>query len=196
MNPEHRPGRLPIGARGPVILAALISVTAAALSLMGQPWWCARGDLAPWSFDVNSPHNSQHLFDPYTLTHVLHGLALYGVMWWLARKRLAHGTRFSIAMVAEAAWEIIENTDFVIDRYRETTISLDYHGDSVLNSLADIVACAVGYGFALVAPVWASVALFAGIEVLLLAWIRDSLLLNILMLLWPLDAVYDWQTRG
>lgn len=196
MNREHRPGQMPTELRVFVVLSAALATTAAMLYVMGQPWWCVRGDLTPWSFDVNSPHNSQHLFDPYTLTHVLHGLAFYAILYRVAGERLPQRVRFAIAMLAEAAWEIIENTDFVIERYRETTISLDYYGDSIVNALGDVIACAVGYGLALWAPVWASLALFAGIEILLLLWIRDSLLLNIVMLAWPLDVVYDWQTRG
>ena len=196
-NLEQPAGPAPRNAvREATLLAAVLVVTAVTLRLMGQPWWCIQGDLAPWAFDVNSPHNSQHLVDPYTLTHVLHGFAFYALLWVLAGERLPQAVRFRIAMVVEAGWEIFENTDLVINRYREATISLDYFGDSVVNSLADIVACAIGYGIAATIPVAASVATFAGVEVLLLLWIRDSLLLNIVMLLWPLEAIKNWQMGG
>jgi len=177
-------------------LAAIGIGTAATLYLMGQPWWCALGDLSPWAGNVNSTHNSQHLADPYALTHMLHGFAFYALLWAMAGERLAQRHRFLIAMSIEAAWEIFENTDFVIGRYREATISLDYFGDSILNSMGDIAACAVGYGLAMTMPVWASVATFAGVEILLLLWIRDSLLLNIIMLLSPVEAIKTWQMRG
>ena len=180
-------------------LAALLLATLASLHLMGQPWWCQQGDLAPWSSEVDSVHNSQHLVDPYTLTHVLHGFGFYAILWTVLGRRgsrFSQRDRFVVAMAAEGAWEVFENTDFVIQRYRDYTISLDYFGDSVLNSLGDMTAAAIGYGAAMTLPLWASVAAFAGIEALLLLWIRDSLLLNMLMLAWPLDAVANWQSGG
>lgn len=179
-----------------VALAAILIVAAATLHLMGQPWWCAQGDLAPWASDINSPHNSQHLVDAYTLTHLLHGLALYAILWALAGGELEQRRRFIIAMALEAAWEVFENTDLIIGRYREGTISLDYFGDSIVNSLGDLAACAVGYGAAITLPAWASIATFAGVEILLLLWIRDSLLLNIVMLVRPLEAIKTWQMGG
>lgn len=196
MNVKHSPGQAPTVYRDAFAVAAILIATAAVLHFMGQPWWCARGDLTPWISDINSPHNSQHLADPYTLTHVLHGLAFYAILWALAGARLPQRQRFLIAMTVEAAWEIFENTEFVIQRYREATISLDYFGDSIANSLADIAACALGYGIAMVLPVCSSATVFAAIEILLLLWIRDSLLLNIIMLLWPIEAIRNWQAGG
>lgn len=179
-----------------VALAAIVIAATATLHLMGQPWWCAQGDLAPWATDINSPHNSQHLVDAYTFTHLLHGIALYAILWAVTGRELGQRRRFIIAMALEAAWEVFENTDLVIGRYREATISLDYFGDSVVNSLGDLAACAVGYGVAMALPAWASVAAFAGVEILLLLWIRDSLLLNIVMLVRPLEAIKAWQMGG
>lgn len=187
------PAERSIGVREAVALAALLLVTAATLHLMGQPWWCERGDLRPWISEVQSAHNSQHLADPYTLTHVLHGLGFYLIVWALLRGRFEQRDRFLVAMAAEAVWEVWENTDFVISRYRDSTISLDYYGDSVVNALGDIVATAAGYGLAMALPLWGSVAVFAGIEVLLMVWIRDSLFLNILMLIWPIESIKTWQ---
>ena len=186
--PESR-----LGPRQATTLAPILLVTGAILLLMGQPLWCAVGDPAPWSSEVGSAHNSQHLGDPYTLTHLLHGFAFYAILWALLAHRVGQAGRFTIAMLVEAAWEIFENTDMIIERYRAATISLDYFGDSVANSLADIVACALGYLAAMTLPIWASVAVFAGVELLLMAWIRDSLLLNILMLVWPIEAIKSWQ---
>lgn len=185
-----------LGNREAVATAAILLAAAAVLHLMGQPWWCQQGDAALWSSQVKSAHNSQHLADPYTLTHVLHGFAFYAVLWALVGGRMAQRDRFVLAMLVEGAWELFENTDFVINRYREATISLDYFGDSVSNSLGDIVACAIGYLAAMALPAGASMATFAGIEVVLILWIRDSLLLNILMLLWPVEAIRTWQAGG
>ena len=163
---------------------------------MGRPLWCDVGDLSPWSSEVHSTHNSQHLADPYTLTHMLHGIAFYWLLWMLTGSRLAVGPRFVVALALEASWEIFENTDFVIERYRTATISLEYFGDSVINSAGDIAACAAGYVAAMLLPVWGSTAAFIAIEALLLLWIRDSLLLNILMLVAPIDAIKNWQAGG
>lgn len=152
--------------------------------------------MAPWTSDIASAHNSQHLFDPYSLTHVLHGVLLYAAVRALTGQRLGQRARFTIVLAAEAMWEIFENTNFVVARYREATMSLDYYGDSILNSLGDIAACAIGYGVAMTLPVWGSGVLIVAIEALLLLWIRDSLLLNVVMLVRPLDAIKDWQLRG
>ena len=160
---------------------------------MGRIWWCNCGETFLWSGDIVSTHNSQHLFDPYSFTHVLHGIALYGILWLLLGSSTTPASRAVIVIAIESAWEIFENTSFVIERYRETTVSLDYYGDSILNSLSDIVACFGGIIVAMTAPVWASAAIIVIVEVALLIWIRDSLLLNIVMLVLPLDAIKDWQ---
>ena len=126
---------------------------------------------------------------------MIHGLLFYAVLWLVAR-RVAVGWRLVIAMAVEAAWEIAENTDAVIDRYRAATIALDYYGDSVVNSLADLAAMVLGFGLARVLPVWISVGLAVGAEAVTIWLIRDGLALNVLMLLWPLEAVRAWQAGG
>jgi hypothetical protein len=178
--------------------AALVFLTVVAfvLAAMGRTWWCAAGDRALWSGEVLSRHNSQHLADPYTFTHVLHGLLLYVIVWALCRGVAGAATRAWIAFGLESAWEILENTDAVIARYRAATISLDYYGDSVVNSLGDIVACMVGYLGAGVLPVVASVAVFFVVDGVLLWWIRDSFVLNVVMLVHPLEVVKRWQMGG
>jgi hypothetical protein len=138
-------------------------------------------------------HNSQHLLDPYTFTHILHGVLLYAVLWLLLSNRMAASWRFVLALGLECAWEVFENTPMVIDKYRTETISLGYYGDSISNSVGDILACAVGYSLAMTLPVWISTVGFVAVELFLLWWIRDSLLLNILMLVWPVEAVKSWQ---
>jgi len=177
---------------GIALSLALVAGGALVLWLMGQPVLCRCGVVALWSGDIMSNQNSQQVADPYTFTHVTHGLLFFFLLLPLAGW-LALPWRLVIATVIEVAWEIAENTDAVINRYREATISLDYFGDSVLNSSSDVLFCLVGFGIASRLPWRASVALIAAIEVVLVLTIRDSLLLNILMLLYPVDAVREWQ---
>jgi len=154
---------------------------------------CECGYVKFWHGETFSSENSQHLSDWYTLTHVLHGLIFYGALWLVAR-RLDVGWRFAFATIIECAWEILENSDAIIERYREVTISLDYFGDSVVNSAADVVAMWVGFWLASRLPIWANVAMLFAFELLALWVIRDGLTLNVLMLLFPLDAVREWQS--
>jgi hypothetical protein len=175
--------------------ALVMTAAVGLLRSMGRTWWCSCGELALWSGEIQSLHNSQHVFDPYTFTHLLHGVGFYG-LFWLLRERVSPGNRYLLAASVESLWEVIENTSLVIERYRATTISLGYYGDSIVNSLADIIACMAGYGIAWWAPVWLSIAGFVGTEVFLLWWIRDSLLLNILNLICPIEAVKTWQAGG
>ncbi|MEX0744679.1 MAG: DUF2585 family protein [Phycisphaeraceae bacterium] len=181
---------------GPLIVSiALAAAGVVLLRAMGRDWWCDCGTLSPWSWDVWSMHNSQHLVDPYTLSHVLHGLIFYGVLSLIFRGGRP-ALRFCLALALQVTWEVVENTDRVIQRYREETISLNYYGDSILNSLADVTACMVGYTAAGLVPVWISAAAFVVVEAVMLVWIRDSLLLNVLMLFWPVEAIKQWQMGG
>ena len=179
--------------RGPIIsVAAILLVSLISLQLLGRVWWCEAGDYTPWSWVVNSRHNSQHLIDPYSFTHVLHGIMefwLIGLVFW----KLPMAWRFVLAIFIESSWEVVENTNYIINRYREATISLDYYGDSILNSFADIVCCGLGFLIAYKIKLWWSLAVFVLMELILLFWIRDSLLVNILMLVGPVDGVKQWQ---
>ena len=187
-RPQLSSGRLWPWAVGVAVLAA----TAAQLRAQGRAWFCACGRLLVWTGDAWSADTSQHLFDPYSFTHVLHGLAFCGLLY-LAAPRLAPAWRLCLAVAAESAWEVVENTEFVVNRYREATAALGYEGDTVVNSLGDIAACAAGFVVARRLGLWRSVALFLVVECALLLLIRDSLLLNVLMLLRPLDSVREWQ---
>jgi hypothetical protein len=170
---------------------AIALLTAVVLRLMGRVWWCQVGDWSPWSGDIWSSHQSQHLVDPYLFTHVLHGVMFYAVLRFLGKERFQWQLLGAISL--EAIWEIIENSPFIIERYRAVTISLDYFGDSVINSVMDIVACTTGFLIAARLPWKWSLAFFVATEVILTLWIRDSLVLNIIMLTVPIEAIRQWQ---
>jgi hypothetical protein len=173
-------------------MAALLAGTIYQLRSQGRLWWCACGQMSLWSGNTWSRHNSQHLFDPYSFTHMLHGMALCGILVWLC-PRVSSAWRLWVAVFIEAVWEVVENTDAVIQRYRAVTASLDYLGDTVANSLGDILSFGIGVAIARYLGFWRSLALFLVTELVLVIWIRDSLLLNILMLLSPVDAIRAWQ---
>ena len=162
---------------------------------MGRVPWCTCGYVKVWHGIVNSSENSQHITDWYTFTHVIHGVGFYGLLWMLAG-RLPAATRFVLAVLLESGWEVLENTPMVIDRYRAATIALDYYGDSVINSMSDIVAMMIGFRVAHKAPIWASVMLVVVMETVLAVVIRDNLTLNILMLVHPVEAIRRWQFGG
>jgi hypothetical protein len=173
-------------------LSALLLGGTYYLHLQGRPWWCACGEWFLWSGDVHSRHNSQHLADPYSFTHVLHGVLFCGALVW-GFPRMDWTRRFQISMAVETFWELVENSSFIVDRYRATNIAQGYEGDSIVNSLGDI-ACA-GLGFALARQLgwkW-SIAICVATEVILLFWIRDNLFLSGLMLVYPFEAINAWQ---
>lgn len=165
------------------------------LNVQGRVWWCQVGDYTPWSWDIWTAHNSQHVLDPYSFTHVLHGVLEFWLIGLLF-SRMPVAWRFVIAIFIESSWEVFENTAYIINRYREETISLNYFGDSIINSLADIISCALGFLIAYKIRFWRSLILFLATEVLLIVWIRDSLLINIIMLIYPIEAIKIWQLGG
>lgn len=172
-------------------LATLMMVVV--LALMGRILICDCGYVKLWHGVVVSSENSQHLSDWYTPSHIIHGFAFFGLTW-LLRHKLALGWRLFIATLIEAGWEILENTPFIINRYREDTAALDYFGDSVINSTADLGAMFFGFWLASKLPWWVTVGLFLIFEAVTITLIRDGLLLNILNLIYPMDAVIEWQT--
>lgn len=169
-------------------IAASFVVTALLLRLEGRLWICACGKVLPWSGKVCSADNSQHFLDPYSFTHVLHGFLFFWLITWLA-PRLNSNWQLMLAVAVESLWEVFENTSFIIDRYRSETAALGYQGDTVVNSFGDIFCCLVGFMIARRLGLRWSFIVFAGLELVLIVWIRDSLLLEILMLVFPIDAI-------
>jgi hypothetical protein len=173
---------------------AVAAATGLVLLFMGRVPICRCGYVSLWHGALMSAGNSQHLTDWYTFSHVIHGFLLYGLIW-LAVRRWPVGLRLVLAVALEGTWEVVENSDAVITRYREATIALEYYGDSVLNSLSDIAAMVLGFVIAARLPVRLVVASAVAMELVVGAVIRDNLTLNVLMLVWPVEAVREWQLR-
>ena len=175
------------------IFIAIPMLTAAFVEFgMGRRIWGTSGTPGLWSGNINGSHNSQFLWDPYTLTHITHGILFYAILAF-AFRTLPVSTRLLMAVSLESMWEIIENTNFVIQRYRADTVSLNYFGDSIVNSMGDILACLIGFLLASRLPPRVSIAGVLTLEILLLLWTRDNLALNVVMLLHPSSALRAWQ---
>ena len=176
--------------------AAAISVTVAAVELwMGRLPFGPDGRIGLWEGDIWSSEQSQRFADPYTFSHMIHGMLFYAILWLVA-PRTSVRARFIAAIVMEGAWEVLENSPIIINRYREATIALGYVGDSVFNSVSDILFAGLGFLFAWRARVWVTVAVILAMELGTLALMRDNLALNIIMLVHPIDAIRDWQMAG
>ncbi len=176
----------------------IAAVTAGLLAWLGRDPLCLRGDATRiWHGSAWSPHTSQHFLDPYSFTHLLHGFLFLAVLSLVGRARgwgiLGLATLLPAAVALEGAWELIENSPLVIARYRANTASLEYSGDSILNSMGDLACCGTGMAVAYRLGRDRALAVFLATELALLAWIRDSLVVNMLMLVWPIAAIKAWQ---
>ncbi len=175
-----------------LIAASLLAVQAGTELAFGRVPMCTCGTIKLWVGGSQNPEISQQIFDWYSLSHLIHGFGLYGLTW-LALRRAPVAARLLLAMLVECGWEILENSSFIIDRYRSETISLNYYGDSILNSLSDTLTMTFGFGLAYRLPVWSIVLAAVFMEALAGYVIRDNLTLNIIMLIYPFDAIRSWQ---
>lgn len=190
-----------------IIIAGIVALVE---FLMGRIWYCKCGYVAFWYGDTNGPGNSQHISDWYTLSHFIHGILFYGFLHviskWLGKRKMLRGevvlpgghalsltTRFAFALAIEGAWEILENTPFIINRYRSVTLAHDYIGDSILNSVMDVVTAGLGFLFSRKVSVKLLVALCIALEIMAAYYVRDNLTLNVIMLIYPLEAIKTWQ---
>jgi uncharacterized protein DUF2585 len=176
-------------------IAVVLVGTALLLRSQGRLWVCSCGYLLLWSSDSWGSDNSQHLLDPYSFTHLVHGFLLCGLLA-LILPRLSAVWRLWLVVSIEAVWELVENSEFVIRRYRQQTAALGYHGDTIVNSLGDIIVCGLGFVLAQRLGFRLTVALFALTEVTLAIVIRDNLTLNVVMLIHPIEAIKEWQAAG
>lgn len=173
------------------ITTLIIALCAITLHLMGRVWMDPSG-FGLWTISAWSTETSQNLGDPYTFSHILHGIIFFAILW-LFRNKFSLRTRFYIALFIEIAWEILENSPFIIERYRANTASLDYFGDSILNATGDLLSQMFGFWMAYKLPWKWTLAFVVAVELILLYLIRDNLTLNIIMLLFPIDALREWQ---
>ena len=174
---------------------AITALTVVVVRAEGRVWFCDCWKIRVWIASAWSEHTSQHSFDPYSLTHVEHGLIFYWALAWLARRWSWQG-RLVAATAIEAAWEMVENSPMVINRYRDATAALGYTGDSVVNVVGDVLACVLGFAVARRLGTRGTLVLIAAIEVGLLIAIRDNLFLNVVMLFVPLEFIKEWQVAG
>jgi len=176
-------------------MAVVLAVGTYQLRAQGRLWYCSCGYVLPWTNEYWGSNTSQHLLDPASFTHLLHGFVLCGLVALLAPGAPVIW-RLWMAVTIEVGWEVLENSPFVIQRYREGTAAFGYHGDTVVNSAGDVLSCALGFLLARRLGFWRSLAVFLAVEGVLAVWIRDGLLLNVLMLIYPIDAVEAWQAAG
>ncbi|MBM6596579.1 DUF2585 family protein [Microvirga pudoricolor] len=196
LTAESRPASSRMTTGYAIAAVGVIGFTACILLAMGRVPICTCGTVEFWHGTVNDSGNSQHLTDWYTFSHVIHGFLFYGATWLVGRLRgkpLPIGLALLLALGLECAWEIVENTNMTIERYRATNIALNYYGDSVINSVSDILAMALGFWLARVWPIWLTVTAAIAMEVVAGYWIRDNLILNIIMLIHPIEAINRWQ---
>ncbi len=190
---DHRPYALRSYAIWLGLALAILAIQVLSEHYMGRLWICSCGEIKLFEPSVHSAGNSQHISDWYTPSHIIHGFIFYG-LGFLVLRRYPIALRLAFATLIEAGWEILENSPIIIERYRAVTVSYGYEGDSILNSAMDTLSMAAGFVFAARAPVWLTIVIAIGFEIATAIIIRDNLALNIIMLVWPIDAIRQWQS--
>lgn len=180
-----------------LISLAIIAAFALVLYLMGRYPICECGYIKLWHGVAISPETSQHLTDWYTPSHIIHGFAFYYLLVWLSRKKypLSLGAMFVIAILLETGWEVFENTNWIIDYYRQNTVSIDYNGDTIINAVVDVLATVIGFFMAHRLPIWAIIASILIMEAIVGFYIRDNLIMNIIMFVYPFESILEWQKK-
>lgn len=176
-----------------IALAGVVIGMCYQLRRQGRTWLAQDGSIKLWVSNAWGGDNSQHISDPYSFSHLLHGLIFFGILY-LFRNYLSMAWRLTIAIAVESVWEMAENTQAVIDRYREATAALGYFGDTIINSVGDLASCGLGFFIAYYLGFWKSLLLFIIVEVVMILTIRDSFLINVIMLLYPLESIKEWQS--
>jgi len=179
---------------------ALVGIQIAILHTLGQPFLAASGRILLWGNDPWSPDMSQQLADWYSFSHIIHGFIFFGILRLVA-PRLPLGMRLLLAMGVEIGWEITENSPAVIRHYRQQALAAGYVGDSILNSVSDVVMMSAGFLFASRVPGRTVIALAVAFEIFTAVMIRDNLTLNVINLIapsgWaPIAAIHDWQAAA
>jgi len=175
-----------------IFIFITLVVTIYLLYSQGRIWICDSGEIKLWVNDAWSSDNSQHITDPYSFSHLQHGLIFFFLFGWIFSK-FSVIWQFAISIFIESIWEVVENSKMIIDRYREATAALGYSGDAIINSMADIFYCGLGFWVAKLLGWKLTLLLFVVIEIMMVLIIKDSLLLNVIMLIYPLDAIREWQ---
>jgi len=175
-----------------ISIVSILIITSIILHLEGRSLICSSGKVFFWVRDIWSSDNSQHLFDPYSFTHLLHGF-IFSWILILLNSKVSLNWQFIIAVIIESLWEILENSNFIINIYRANTIAIGYQGDTIINSISDIVCCSIGFIIAKYLGFRKSIVVFILTEIILFIWIRDSLVLNIIMLIYPIKEIKQWQ---
>lgn len=191
MISKYRKSGLVVG----LVVAFILLLLAVIQWLMGRTVFGPSGKFGIWEGDIWSSECSQRLADAYSFSHIGHGIVFFAILWLTAR-RLPVGARYLIAVVIEVGWELLENSPIIINRYREATMALGYAGDSILNSMSDVVMMSVGFLLAWRLPWWGSLLVLAAMEIGCAIWVRDNLTLNVIMLIHPIDAIKEWQMAG
>lgn len=178
----------------PYILVFIVIVLAYTyLAVAGRNIICDCGYILFWAGDIKSNDNSQQITDPYTFHHFLHGLIFFVIIYKFLGKKISFAWQFFIAIFIEVAWELFENSEFIINRYRMNTLALGYNGDTIINSIFDVIACIIGFYVAKYIGIKKTLILFLAIELISLILIKDSLILNVIMLIYPIPFISNWQ---